>query len=291
MGLNIAPQALGVQCYLNEMHGVMEKLQFLLVTSRDFWIIYFFRGPNSPEQGFNIYLPDADALTINVDKYGIYEPATELMLSHAMWASGALVAKTFSLHLHINKEKQKIEGVRGKYVLSDGGKADNVGLVPLVERGADLIILSQIAGDAKGSFGDIQRASQQVQRLFGSNVEVEPLIQPHRQRDDAASSLLTRSCIQSSDGKKSSIWLIKPTQNNMADFFSYMKTSKYSTLLDYLQQHEMDESQQMRFPQNDTIEFSYPQELMYSYFALGEYIGSQQLAEALRQWLSGTNNC
>ena len=70
-----------------------------------------------------------------------------------------------------------------------------------------------------------------------------------------------------------------------------MKTSKYSTLLDYLQQHEMDESQQMRFPQNDTIEFSYPQELMYSYFALGEYIGSQQLAEALRQWLSGTNNC
>ena len=28
MGLNIAPYVLGVQCYLKEMHGVMEKLHY-----------------------------------------------------------------------------------------------------------------------------------------------------------------------------------------------------------------------------------------------------------------------
>jgi len=244
---------------------------------------------NSPERGFVLELAQAQGVLTKVQKYGLYEPADKLLISHAMWASGALISKVFSLHLHIDKNDEKIEGVRKKYVLSDGGKADNIGLIPLVERGADLIILSQIAGDANSEFGDLERSTAQVKRLFGVDVETEALLKPHK-KDGDSHLTITTGCFDNGKGGVSSIILIKPTVRNLAGFYASLKRSRYAKLMDFLKQ-EISSDKSMRFPQNDTIELGYPKQLIYSYFALGEYIGQTGLSRELNRWLAGAGGC
>ena len=240
---------------------------------------------NPPEKGFVIEFSEGNRISTTVDKYGIYDEANELQLSHAMWASGGLVAKVFSLHLHLRTEEQKIHGIREKYVLSDGGKTDNVGLIPLVERGTDLIILSQIVSDAKLEFGDLKRSSMQVEKLFDLNVDTEKLIQPHH-NGEKEHPIITQSYIKDGENNISSIWLIKPTPNNMTGFYGFLKKSKYAKLHDYLtEEKQMDPEDPVRFPQTNTIKFKYHKKLIYSYYALGEYIGKEELAEALNHWL------
>ena len=242
---------------------------------------------NPPEKGFSIDLSKENGVSTVVEKYDLYEATDELQISHPMWASGGLVAKVFSLHLHLNKNNKKIPGVRKKYVLSDGGKADNVGLIPLVERGADLIILSQIASDSKLKFGDLTRSSVQVDRLFGLTVDTDSLIRPHS-RD--APPIISEACIKDGENNVSSIFLIKPTTKNITGFYSYLESSKYSGLLEALKEN-MHSNEPVRFPQNDTIELKYPQMLIYSYFALGEYIGQTELSQKLNNWLTSGSQC
>lgn len=244
---------------------------------------------NSPEKGFVVDLIEGNRVNTWVKKYFLRKRVNDIYLSHAMSASGGLVAKVFSLHLHIRSEGKKIPGVRKKYVLSDGGKADNVGLIPLVERGSDLIILSQIASDANLEFGDLQRSAGQVKRLFGINIDTENLILPHKAKK---SPFITFTCFSNREENGSSLWLIKPTTKNVMEFYEYLKSSgKYSELLNYLQEEQMAADKLERFPQNDTIKLKYPPQLMYAYFALGEYIGEMKLSYAINNWLNSGSQC
>lgn len=245
---------------------------------------------NSPKKGFVIDTTKENGVSMEVKKYRLYKKDKELYLSHAMWASGALIAKAFSMHLHLRKNEEDISGVRNKYVLSDGGKTDNLGLIPLVERGADFIILSQIASDAKLGFGDLKRSSAQVERLFGLDVDTERLIQPHAS-DVNDTPIITLSCVKDNGNNVSSILLIKPTTRNIAGFYKFLEESKYAELLEFLNDQEMDSDKPMRFPQNDTISLKYPKKLVYSYYALGEYIGETKLSKALNLWLNNGTQC
>ncbi len=239
---------------------------------------------NPPEKGFVIDLEEAGDIDIEIRKY-LPNPQRELTLSHAMWSSGGLVAKVFSLHLRLSRDGKKMEGIRGKYVLSDGGKTDNIGLIPLVERGVDLMILSQIASDAKLKFGDLDRSAMQVKRLFDANVDTSRLVEPHRSGADE-NPIITQSDIRRSGSKFASVWLIKPTQENVTAFYRFLEQSgKYRSILAFLEKTQKDTTQLKRFPQNDTIKLKYPQELMYAYYVLGKFIGEMKLSPMLNEWL------
>lgn len=245
---------------------------------------------NPPEKGFVIDLAEGKKIDTVVKKY-IRNPQNDLGLSHAMWASGGLVAKVLSLHLRLSIEGKKIPGVRKKYVLSDGGKTDNLGLVPLVERGADLIILSQIASDAELKFGDLERSAGQVEKLFGLNVDTHKLISPHND-ESKKRPFITTSCVKNGQEGILSLWLIKPTTENVVEFYDYLKKSgKYGKLLSFLETEEKPKKGLERFPQNPTLKFNYPKKLIYAYYALGKYIGEMKLSPAIKDWLKNGSQC
>lgn len=246
---------------------------------------------NAPEQGFMVDLENVQDIDIVVKKYSNHSRQHGLRISHAMWSSGALVAKVFSLHLRLSRDGEKLDGVRRKYVLSDGGKTDNIGLIPLVERGTGLIILSQIAGDPDTKFGDLQRSSEQVKRLFDVDVDTERLTSPHRS-DEEVKPIITHSCVSKGPSTIASVLLIKPTRHNISSFYSYLGNSKkYKYLLDDLTANETGKDTNMAFPQNDTIEFRYRKTLIYAYYLLGKYIAEERLAPLFENWLSNGDEC
>ena len=239
---------------------------------------------NRPEKGFVLDLEDAEDIDIEIRKY-LPNSQHELTLSHAMWSSGGLVAKVFSLHLRLSRHGKKMEGIREKYVLSDGGKTDNIGLIPLVERGVDLIILSQIASDAKLKFGDLKKSAMQVKRLFDADIDIARLVEPHRSGADEK-NMITKSDIGRNGAKFASVWLIKPTQENVAAFYSFLKQSgKHRSILDFLEKTQKDTTQLKRFPQNGTVKLKYRQELIHAYYMLGKFIGETRLSPMLNEWL------
>lgn len=249
---------------------------------------------NPPEQGFMVNLDRQEDIDILIKKYFTKQRQHGLYLSHAMWSSGALVAKIFSLHLRLGKDGKKLDGVRQKYVLSDGGKADNLGLIPLVERNVKLIILSQIASDAQSTFNDLKRSSGQVQRLFNVTLNTTPLVEPHT--GATKNPIITRTCLSTDKTPDTQVWLIKPTQFNIEGFYQYLdKTKKYAGLRADLLANERvadgGEENRLVFPQNSTIAFGYRKELIYAYYVLGKYIAQDQLAPLLNHWLTRGGAC
>ena len=230
-----------------------------------------------PEKGFYVpYETEGDfgyetegGIDVTIKKYSD-DRDESLCLSHAMWSSGGLVAKVMSLHLRILQNDKQVKGIKKKYVLSDGGKADNTGLTPLVERGVDLIVLSQIAEDAEIECGDIKIASQQVERLFDVDIGVNNVVYPEHQ------PLISES--NYAGNKK--IVFVKPTPNNIDDFYDsrYCKNKFVKYLLDI----ERKKTKAKRFPQNKTVAFRYPQEIIYGYYLLGRFIGHEKLADKIR---------
>lgn len=230
-----------------------------------------------PEKGF--YIPyetkgnfgyeTEGGIDVTIKKYSD-DRDESLCLSHAMWSSGGLIAKVMSLHLKILQNGKQVKGIKKKYVLSDGGKADNMGLTPLVERGVDLIVLSQIAGDPKIKLGDIYIASRQVERLFGVDIGVNNLVAPKHQ------PLISESEYA---GKKKIVF-VKPTPNNIDDFYD----SQYcnNEFVKYLLDSERKKTKAARFPQNKTVAFRYPQKLIYGYYLLGRFIGHEKLADKIK---------
>ena len=236
-----------------------------------------------PKKGFYIPFGLDSEIDISVKKY-IDNSDEGLYLSHAMWSSGGLIAKLLSLHLRISKcskkvpeakQKEKVPGVKGKYVLSDGGKADNTGLTPLVERGVDLIILSQIAGDPNVKEGDIDKAEKQVKRLFGVEVGFKKQKSPKVIRDFSYPAKDEKTII-----------FIKPTVENITGFFQ----SKYKdnpNLEDLRKEYENKKKKKYQFPQHKTFKTKYKQKTINAYYLLGRFIGEQDLANHIREWKNG----
>lgn len=188
-----------------------------------------------PERGFYIDYKTQGEIDVTIKKY-FDDEEKGLRLSHAMWSSGGLIAKVLSMHMRISQNGKQITGIKEKYVLSDGGKTDNTGLTPLVERGVDLIVLSQIAGDPDIELGDIDIASKQVRRLFGVNINVDNL----KEKDlEGRQPLISESTY--ADGKN--ILFVKPTPENIDDFYA----SQYykNKLVEYLDAKEKPKKNQV----------------------------------------------
>ncbi len=223
-----------------------------------------------PQKGFYIDYETKGNIDITIKKY-FDDGEKDLRLSHAMWASGGLIAKVLSMHLRISQNDKQVPGIKKKYVLSDGGKTDNTGLLPLVERGVDLIILSQIAGDPNIKLGDIDIASKQVKRLFDVEIQVDNLKNHEGHQPLISESAYTRN---------KNILFIKPTPENIDEFYnSQYSNNKY---VKYLKANENIKDTKLKFPQNSTMKTDYPQEVIYGYYLLGRFIGNEKLVHKIK---------
>ena len=86
--------------------------------------------------------------------------------------------------------------------------------------------------------------------------------------------------------------MIKPIPENVTDFYSWLeKSGKYSHVLEYLNDRDRRSDKPTRFPQNQTVELDYDQDLMFSYYLLGKYIAEHALSTKLRAWLNDPSEC
>ena len=87
---------------------------------------------------------------------------------------------------------------------------------------------------------------------------------------------MKRTC----DLKTKKIVFVKPTPNNIDDFYDshYCKNNFVKYLLD----NERKKTEAKRFPQNKTVAFSYPREIIYGYYLLGRFIGHEKLADKIK---------
>ena len=246
----------------------------------------------SPEKGFMIDLDKGTNINISVKKY-VREEQNKLSMSHAMWASGGLVAKILSLHLRLSiDEGNQIPNVRKKYVLSDGGKTDNLGLIPLVERGAKLIVISQIASDPELKYGDLQRSADQLEKLFGLGIDTTALKQAHAQAIEKK-TFIAKTHVKDKDDDIAELWMIKPTIEDVLGLERDLdRFGKYKFLASYLVEEFHEDKNEpptgnknKKFPQIPTLKTNYNEKEIYAFYSLGKYIGENHLSPEIKQWL------
>jgi hypothetical protein len=227
---------------------------------------------------------------------------TELgsQMSKAMAHSSAVVGTptmlSFSMGLTYQKQKPADE-IRDNYILADGGFVENLGLLSLVERGTELIVLSDMGyPERKGD--DLKIAAEQVHKLLKCQITG---IENINHKDMV--SILGYTCDKVSEGKgtkKGTILYVRPYPDNINEFKSYLE--KQTQLADLFtcingKPHEcygkkplipdrnskIDED--YSFPQTNTMLTSYDDRLIRAYYLLGKFIGENNVAPEMKKQL------
>ncbi|WP_319239230.1 patatin-like phospholipase family protein [uncultured Propionivibrio sp.] len=207
-----------------------------------------------------------------------------LMLAHSSGVVGAgapfLLQYDFRLRFREDDgSKAAIVGTRPVYHLTDGGKSDNLGLLPLLERGVDTIVVSQIGKEqrndaprAQGDFGDLILAARQADKLLGCRFRSDwpraglaPVTTTGYDRPHARGRLV----------------LIRPTLENVADFMAQLR-HHHPALHREVIEIDADDDDDDRFPETPTFRMRYPSALIRAYYLLGRYLAETAVAEALR---------
>ena len=211
-----------------------------------------------------------------------------------MAASSAFIASSMLLtyEYELNKSKisfrpdeksQKIKGIRNEFKLSDGGKSENLGLVPLIERNVDLIVISYMGKDKESPWEDLDLAAEQVKNLLGCTVH-----KPDQNAD------LTNKYIHDTTyacgNHKGTILHVKTSHENAKEFINYLNTkgqsNKYLTeLSNYLTGKDIEKNKDPkdRFPQTETAKQHYPEELIKSYYLFGRWIAEEHLSKMVKE--------
>ncbi len=231
-------------------------------------------------------------------------------LSKYLHVSSAVIGKLLSLTYRFEYKGQPIKNLRPIYVLSDGGKSDNNGVLSLVERGVNLIIISDISADPDVEFDNLKITNEMLKRLLKREIKMRKIY-----RKGKKIPLISKTYYKSESGKEGDIILIKPTLYNVEEFIKYLKSKRdrsgkliYSHIIDTLKKDaepsrvtklkeylpdiiESKEEQkkyklnQDRFPQTPTFLLTYPKNLIYAYYLLGEYISQKYLSREVIRWL------
>jgi len=207
-----------------------------------------------------------------------------LMLAHSSGVVGAgvpfLLQYDFRLRFREdNGRKAAIEGMRPVYHLTDGGKSDNLGLLPLLERGVDTIVVSQIGKEkrhdaprAQGDFDDLILAARQADKLLGCSFRSD------WPRAGLAPVMTTGYDCPHARGR---LVLIRPTLENIADFMARLRRN-HPALHDEVIEVDADGDDDDRFPETPTFRMRYPSALIRAYYLLGRHLAETAVAEALR---------
>jgi len=246
---------------------------------------FFIKNPNDPQAKLKIRINEW--LTSG-------EFTLPVHVSDIIAASSAVVSKAYGMYIRVSVDHEaewnKRNGIREQYRLSDGGKSENIGVLPLVERGVQLIIASQMAEDAKMKFEDLDRLNSHVNRHFGVKIDTEVIKSTIRGDDKSPAKLYAVSNIQHSfkeSTPSSKLLFIKPTYGNITNFKLWLTSqsetkekkerSFFKDIIDALKNDKNNTGRSgpcfsSQFPQNTTSCGEYDKRLIYAYYLLGRYI-------------------
>jgi len=217
----------------------------------------------------------------------------ELRISDILAASSAVITKLYGNWLRIKTNGYVLgtgqnDNLRDKYRLSDGGKSENLGALALIQRGVDLVIISQMAEDANAKYSDLVLLRTQVEKLFGLTIN-----------EKAIKDNITSGCHLYSSGKYGkmdkegtineedhggTIIFIKPTYSNISGFTCWLQAkseteSKYKDILHALKKdgeiskkRKFDICHKSGFPQHPTLCTKYEEGIIQAYYLLGKYV-------------------
>jgi Patatin-like phospholipase len=176
--------------------------------------------------------------------------------------------------------------LRSEYKLSDGGKSENTGLLPLVERGVDVLVVSYIVKDST-PFADYEIAEGQVSKLLGCKFG---------KIDKSVDHPLTQTsyyvCGNLPDQTQKQVLLVSPWIRNIGPFLANLdRQSQTDTdeakglaeVLLYLKTEDAKLPESDRFPQTRTLETVYDEQLVRAYYLLGKFAAQMEIAPFLRQ--------
>jgi len=247
--------------------------------------------------GFFVNTLSDDFAWVNNSLFKSDEPGNSL--SAAMAASSGVVAGAILLSYQYelyykpgisllgNTRGTKIKEIREEFVLSDGGKSENLGLVPLIERGVDLIVISYMGKDSDllgNPWEDLDIAAKQVNNLLECDVHI-----PDRKSDmkDKFIHEGAYDC-RGHDGK---ILHVKASYENAKHFIRHLDSTGQTKLSKYLKQTDIENNKDPkdRFPQTKTMLQKYDEELIQSYYLFGRWIAKEHLAKFVRQHQTNEN--
>lgn len=215
----------------------------------------------------------------------------ELRLSDILTASSAVVTKSYGNWISIKKNGITLGGgpegnLRDKYRLSDGGKSENLGAIALMQRGVDMIIVSQMAQDSNIEFSDFKLLNNQLKNKFEMEIYHGEAI---KENIKCRSQLYSESKYgygKNNEKATGEIIFIKPTFNNIYGFKKWLKnklesappstTSKLQLVWDALYESTNKKSSgycfKVPFPQHPTFSFKYEDGIIQAYYLLGKYV-------------------
>jgi hypothetical protein len=155
------------------------------------------------------------------------------------------------------------EKYRSTFRLTDGGHSENLGGLPLLERGVDLLILSDATRDKEYRFADFELFGQQAERLLGASVALKT--KNDFWNDDEETVLFGKA---RGGGTTTLVLYVKP--KNTPGFRRFLQLNGYGYVLKFLRDDIHS------FPHDRTITMSYPSELIRAYYLLGRYIAAKR---------------
>jgi hypothetical protein len=227
-----------------------------------------------------------------------FSPGTHM--SKAMASASAVIgtAKELSFSMGLTyKRKEPGDEIRNNYFLTDGGFTENLGLLSLVERGVDLIVLSDMSYPERPG-DDLKIATDQVKKLLKCVVTGTEQIDPKN-----LVTTIQYTCPNVPQGlgtRQGKILYVRPYPDNIKDFKVQLQSTQeelYSCIekktyecygkspLAFKNPKKLSDNleQKYQFPQTDTMLSSYDNRLIRSYYLLGKFIGEHYVGPVLNK--------
>ncbi len=224
--------------------------------------------------GFFMSLSATNLVWAN-DKWLWFGDRPGSMLSLALaHSSGVVGGLPFLLQYSMTASRggAPIPGMRATYNLDDGGKSDNLGLLPLLERGVNTIIVSQMGQD--DNLIDLPFSREQARTYLRANLyeKFNPLTVPLVHNE-------SYQCGRKSGAQQGKLILIRPTPRNVREFLHNLERNNRPAFDEFFQEEKsLDEHV---FPMTATMRQEYSTILIRSYYLLGKYIAETFLPDAL----------
>lgn len=163
---------------------------------------------------------------------------------------------------------------RADFRLTDGGHSENLGGLPLLERGVDLMILSDATADQGYRFSDYALFQQQARSLLGARVRLDTRFDYLSDADETlVFGRAKTGAVLGLGGQSARVLYVKP--KNTPGFRRFLTRNGYEYVADFLRDGRH------AFPFDRTITISYPPELIRAYYLLGRYIGARRAGPLL----------
>ncbi len=186
---------------------------------------------------------------------------------------------------------------RARYIVSDGGHSENLGALALMERGVDLLIISDDGYDPKREFGDYGTLKKQAATLLGVqhmaiHYEDDGLLPHAGMKDNEMRERTERlhkkgekegECVffgsWQDPGATGAVHLLKPflyvrVPESVQGFLKWLlreENKEYRYIYNYIVFNWLS------FPDDGTLAASYSRKLMFAHYLLGKYIAVEEL--------------